>query len=214
MTYDSDAFIQLISPTLGKVVPGGNVLAFAEEHFAAPLGMPGLFAGDAYVGGGNISAGGGQQMTCRQIARVGQLLANRGRWRGGGGGGDGSNGTITVYSAEYAEAMTTQSFPHWGSNYGFLTWTNARGTAPSFCCAPRWCQARYDSAFKGPSDTQMNGIVGSDIFLGRDPSSPGYDAAHPGHPRTGPLISAYGTFRLNFHRFDRFELDLRGYTPP
>ena len=25
---------------------------------------------------------------------------------------------------------------------------------------------------------------------------------------------AYGTFRLNFHRFDRFELDLRGYTQP
>ena len=23
-----------------------------------------------------------------------------------------------------------------------------------------------------------------------------------------------GTFRLNFHRFDRFELDLRGYTQP
>ena len=25
---------------------------------------------------------------------------------------------------------------------------------------------------------------------------------------------AYGTFRLNFHRFDRFELDLRGHTQP
>ena len=24
----------------------------------------------------------------------------------------------------------------------------------------------------------------------------------------------YGTFRLNFHRFDRFELDLRGHTQP
>ena len=24
----------------------------------------------------------------------------------------------------------------------------------------------------------------------------------------------YGTFRLNFHRFDRFELDLRGRTQP
>ena len=24
----------------------------------------------------------------------------------------------------------------------------------------------------------------------------------------------YGTFRLNFHRFDRFKLDLRGYTQP
>ena len=24
----------------------------------------------------------------------------------------------------------------------------------------------------------------------------------------------YGTFRLNFHRLDRFELDLRGHTQP
>ena len=24
----------------------------------------------------------------------------------------------------------------------------------------------------------------------------------------------YGTFQLNFHRFDRFELDMCGYTPP
>ena len=24
----------------------------------------------------------------------------------------------------------------------------------------------------------------------------------------------YGTFRLNFHRFDHFELDLRGHTQP
>ena len=28
------------------------------------------------------------------------------------------------------------------------------------------------------------------------------------------IESAYGTFRLNFHRFDRFELDLRGHTQP
>ena len=28
------------------------------------------------------------------------------------------------------------------------------------------------------------------------------------------LSDLYGTFRLNFHRFDRFELDLRGHTQP
>ena len=30
----------------------------------------------------------------------------------------------------------------------------------------------------------------------------------------GVAIVRYGTFRLNFHRFDRFELDLRGRTQP
>ena len=34
-----------------------------------------------------------------------------------------------------------------------------------------------------------------------------HDAADVGRQR-------YGTFRLNFHRFDRFELDLRGHTQP
>ena len=28
------------------------------------------------------------------------------------------------------------------------------------------------------------------------------------------VFTMYGTFRLNFHRFDRFELDLRGHTQP
>ena len=28
------------------------------------------------------------------------------------------------------------------------------------------------------------------------------------------LRDVYGTFRLNFDRFDRFELDLRGHTQP
>ena len=37
-----------------------------------------------------------------------------------------------------------------------------------------------------------------DIFLGRDPSSPGYDVVHPGHPRVGPLISAPATALLAY----------------
>ena len=32
-------------------------------------------------------------------------------------------------------------------------------------------------------------------------------------PVVGTLLG-YGTFRLNFHHFDRFELDLRGHTQP
>ena len=39
-----------------------------------------------------------------------------------------------------------------------------------------------------------------------------------GAPAAGVIgcvsIDGYGTFRLNFHRFDRFELDLRGRTQP
>ena len=39
------------------------------------------------------------------------------------------------------------------------------------------------------------------------------DAAVKITKRSG-VSKGYGTFRLNFHRFDRFELDLRGYTQP
>ena len=43
------------------------------------------------------------------------------------------------------------------------------------------------------------------------------DAVHPtmaGQHGYIAVGAGYGTFRLNFHRFDRFELDLRGYTKP
>lgn len=82
MTYDSDDFIQLLSPLLGKLLEPDNitVMDFAEKRFAVPLGIRGVFDGDRYIGGGNVSMGGGQHMTCQQIARVGQLIMNRGRW--------------------------------------------------------------------------------------------------------------------------------------
>ena len=35
-----------------------------------------------------------------------------------------------------------------------------------------------------------------------------------GHNDLRSVPDEYVTFRLNFHRFDRFELDLRGYTQP
>ena len=126
MTYDSDAFIQKLSPLMGKILAKDNmtVLDWAERYFAKPLGTPlytfmhlysrthtcvtpiihvytpiytprntskhptytiytpqytpyihhcmplgieGVFLGDAYIGGGNVSTGGGQLMTCRQV---------------------------------------------------------------------------------------------------------------------------------------------------
>ena len=69
MTYDSDAFIQKLSPLMGKILTKDNmtVLDWAERYFAKPLGIEGVFLGDAYIGGGNVSTGGGQLMTCRQV---------------------------------------------------------------------------------------------------------------------------------------------------
>ena len=143
---------------------------------------------------------------CRQIGRIGQLLVNKGRWGGG-----------RLYSAQYAEEMTRQSFPRWGSNYGFLTWLNRAGVAPSFCCAPRWCRGVYrasKNSFRGFASTMMNGcidicidsfiqmcidtyvgmymyrIVGGDIGVSVDPSGPDFDCAAPADARVGPIVSA------------------------
>jgi CubicO group peptidase (beta-lactamase class C family) len=142
-TYDSDAFIMLISYTLGKVVPGGNVVKWATEEYAKPLGIPTVYTHPgqyAYAGTGNISAGGGQRMTCRDIGRVGQLLLNKGRWL------DEANQTKVLYSKDYAEQMVRPSFPSFGTTYGFLTWLNRPGASPAFCCAPRWyCTVLYRS---------------------------------------------------------------------
>ena len=44
-----------------------------------------------------------------------------------------------------------------------------------------------------------------------------FGAPGPGcddEPSCATNNTGYGTFRLNFHRFDRFELDLRGFTQP
>ena len=40
------------------------------------------------------------------------------------------------------------------------------------------------------------------------------NATFPPAGRDPRGAGGYGTFRLNFHRFDRFELDLRGHTQP
>ena len=52
----------------------------SHARSAEPLGVPTLYTHPgryAWVDGSNISAGGGQRMTCRQVGRIGQLLVNR-----------------------------------------------------------------------------------------------------------------------------------------
>ena len=139
MNYDSDAYIQKLSPLMGKILQPDNitVIDWAEKNFATPLGIGGVFYNnDAYIGGGNVSIGGGQRMTCRQMARVGQLMLNVGKWST-------TNNSITtdivIVDPAFVQEMKQPSFPNSVTTYGFLTWLNKRGTAPGFCCAPRWC---------------------------------------------------------------------------
>ena len=64
---------------LDAVIPAGTTTQqWATANFAIPLGIPDIYR---YEGlNGTISAGGGQMVTCRQLLRLGQLIANRGAW--------------------------------------------------------------------------------------------------------------------------------------
>lgn len=62
---------------------------------------------------GNIKVGLGVRSSCRDLARIGQLMLNRGSWEG-----------QPILDANYISAMTQPSYPEANSNYGYLTWLN------------------------------------------------------------------------------------------
>jgi CubicO group peptidase (beta-lactamase class C family) len=142
-SYDSDAYIQELSSLLRATAPNHSALGFARRAFAEPLGVPGLFDFDG--AGADISAGGGQMASCREIARAGQLVLNGGKWLGVDG-----KAVVQVLDEEYTKQMLRPAKPGVVEGYGFLTWLNtdmgrhedssSEGPTPprSHCCAPRW----------------------------------------------------------------------------
>ena len=61
----------------------------------------------------NILIGYGARSSCRDIARVGQLMLNGGVWEG-----------QRLLDENYITEMTRPSYPSANSNYGYLTWLN------------------------------------------------------------------------------------------
>ena len=115
---------------------------WAEENFARPLGLPGLFDHDGLDG--QISIGGGQLMGCSELARIGQLLLNRGKWPTSKAPSwpmdwltwaTGTTSLFELVSSDYLKEMTKPSFPEVVSTYGFLLWLNhPAGFGDSECC--------------------------------------------------------------------------------
>lgn len=143
--YDSGQHIQHLSSLIAKRTspPEGKwatPVEWAEEVFLKPLGLSGLFDHDGLAG--HISIGGGQMMSCQQLARVGQLLLNRGWWPIFGAPSwpwlpwEGDTTSFTrVISDDYLAQMTRPSFPSVVSTYGFLVWLNrAPQPGDSSCC--------------------------------------------------------------------------------
>jgi CubicO group peptidase (beta-lactamase class C family) len=131
-TYDSDEYIQHLSPLLTRATKM-SAQKFATEHWAKPLGLPHYFALDDLDG--EISAGGGQLGTCRDAAKIGALVTQRGWWQGEGANGsfDGSQ----LVGEPYMREMVTPSYPNVSSCYGLLTWVS-QAHAQTTCAGPRW----------------------------------------------------------------------------
>jgi hypothetical protein len=142
MTYSSGKFTQELSYLLSAVgnVSGGAV-EYASDRFATPLGMPEYYAydGSNYPGGEQIAAAGGQMVSCREIARVGQLVVNEGVWL------DGAGEPYQLADRAHVRQILEPAYPGTVDGYGLLTWLNtdmttpaAGGAARSGCCGPRW----------------------------------------------------------------------------
>lgn len=163
-TYDSDQYLQHLS-RLVAALTGVEPVAWATEHFATPLGLPDLYMLDLL--GPDISVGGGQMLSCRDAARLGQLVANRGRWQPYDESASGRPPTQLI-SEEYAALMVKPSFPEVSSCYSLLSWINApAASGKADCFAARWGCPNNNEWIKGTS------LIGDGIVAGLAPDDVG-----------------------------------------
>jgi len=108
--YNSGARVNTLGEIL-SVATGMTSDNYADVALFNPLGMQ--YSSWASDFSGNIAIGGGVTSTCRDLARIGQLMMDGGVWRG-----------ERLLSADYIHDMTQPSYPDANSNYGYLTWLN------------------------------------------------------------------------------------------
>ena len=149
-TYDSDQYINHLAYLISKVTNESSQ-TWATREYALPMGLsPDIFAYDGFVDpidGNEFSPGGGQMMSCRDHARISQLLLNRGKWaddEGGSVNDEGINGERLMerpykqlLTESFVDEFLKPSFPKVSQSYGFLIWLN-REVNEDGCCSPRW----------------------------------------------------------------------------
>ena len=120
--------------------PGRTSSTFAERRLFGPLGMAHTTLGTDRAGNPQLFEG--MQSTCRDLARFGLLMLDRGRW-----------GDRQIVSSDWVKRATGSSSTRLNAAYGYLWWLNREGVIPeittaSGCRRPRvrggvaWCPAR------------------------------------------------------------------------
>lgn len=103
-------------------VAGQPSLAFATEALLEPLGVENLnYQPEGVDPRGNVRIGGSIELSVRDMARLGQLWLNGGRW----------DGRQLVDAAYVREAVTPSAL---NPDYGFLWWLNTSGRLPQAPC--------------------------------------------------------------------------------
>lgn len=110
--YDNAA-VQTLESVLDDVVETEDVVELARQRLLEPLGMRDTEWGrDA---AGNALTYSGMESTCLDLARIGHLMLNQGRWDG-----------RQIVSTDYVGQATSPS-SQLNAAYGLLWWVNAEG---------------------------------------------------------------------------------------
>jgi CubicO group peptidase (beta-lactamase class C family) len=118
--YNNSA-VQTLDRVLQKAT-GGDVAAFARRRIFAPLGM--AHTTMATDKAGNAQLFEGIHSTCRDLARFGVLMLDKGRWRG-----------RQIVSSSWVAQATGRSSSKLNAAYGYLWWLNRSGVIASVTAA-------------------------------------------------------------------------------
>ena len=118
--------------TLERVLAGAtgeDVATFAERRLFEPLGMTHTALGADRAGNPQLFEG--LQSTCRDLARFGLLMLDRGRW-----------GDRQIVSSAWVRAATSRPSTKLNAAYGYLWWLNREGVIPSVTAATSLQEAK------------------------------------------------------------------------
>jgi CubicO group peptidase (beta-lactamase class C family) len=126
--YNNSA-VQTLDRVLLKAT-GQNVLAFAKQRIFTPLGM--THTTIATDRAGNAQMFEGIRSTCRDLARFGVLMLDRGAW-----------GSKHIVSSSWVAQATGRPSTNLNAGYGYLWWLNHEGVISDVLAATSLQQAKH-----------------------------------------------------------------------